>query len=152
MSEDDILFHRIVAGFGLLVMIFIAWLMSSHKRKFPWRVVIGGLLIQIALVSVILGSQRGRDLFTTLGDGFITLLSFVDEGCKLVFGDNFTDFYFAFRVLPTIIFFSAFMAVLYHLGIMQLIIRVSCVGTAIHVGNIGSRKSFRGCQYLCRPN
>jgi CNT family concentrative nucleoside transporter len=123
MPPQDVLFHRIVAGFGLLAMIGFAWLLSSHRKRFPWRVVIGGLLIQIVLVLVILGSEHGRAVFQSLGDGFTTLLSFVDEGCKLVFGDKFTDFYFAFRVLPTIIFFSALMAVLYHLGVMQLIIR-----------------------------
>ncbi|GAB5441182.1 MAG: nucleoside transporter C-terminal domain-containing protein [Fuerstiella sp.] len=122
MPPEDLFFHRLVAGFGLLVMILLAWLMSSHKSKFPWRVVTGGLLLQISLVVIILKTERGRNFFRTLGDGFERLLGFVDDGCRLVFGDDFTNFYFAFRVLPTIIFFSSLMAVLYHLGIMQLII------------------------------
>lgn len=124
MPSEDAFFHRLVASFGLLAMIFLAWLMSSHRSRFPWRVVIGGLLLQLSLVGLILRTEHGRAFFQRLGDGFERLLGFVDEGCKLVFGDDFTDFYFAFRVLPTIIFFSSLMAVLYHLGIMQLIIRL----------------------------
>lgn len=123
MPAESLLFHRVVSGFGLIVMIFLAWLISSHRRKFPWRIVTGGLLLQLVLVLAILGTNRGKQLFQSLGDGFEALLGFVDEGCRLVFGDDFTEHYFAFRVLPTIIFFSSFMAVLYHLGVMQFIIR-----------------------------
>ena len=124
MPSESVLVHRVIAGFGLLCMIFFAWLMSSHRRRFPWRVVLGGLFLQLILVGLILGTAPGRALFESLGDGFEKLLSFVDEGCKLVFSDNFQDHYFAFRVLPTIIFFSAFMAVLYHLGVMQFIVKM----------------------------
>lgn len=123
MSESDLMFHRIVAGCGLFAMIFFAWCLSHHKRKFPLRVVIGGLLIQLALVLLIFKTQKGRFLFSWLGDTFTKLLDFVDQGCKLIFGDNFREFYVAFKVLPTIIFFSALMAVLYHLRIMQLIVK-----------------------------
>ncbi|MCP4512857.1 MAG: NupC/NupG family nucleoside CNT transporter, partial [Fuerstiella sp.] len=46
MPSESVLFHRVVAGLGLFVMIGLAWLMSSHRRRFPWRVVVGGLLTQ----------------------------------------------------------------------------------------------------------
>jgi len=122
MPAESLAGHRVTAAFGLLVMIGIAWLLSRQKRRFPLRVVIGGLLTQIALVTVILGTSLGRKVFTRIGDAFNVLLGFVDEGCELVFGENFREFYFAFRVLPTIIFFSSLMAVLYHLGVMQLVV------------------------------
>ncbi len=115
--------HRLTAGMGLLTMVFFAWLLSSRRRLFPWRVVIGGLLCQLVLVGLILGTSAGRDLFENLGQAFNVLLGFVDEGCALVFGDRFREFYFAFRVLPTIIFFSSLMAILYHLKVMQFIVR-----------------------------
>ncbi len=124
MNPSDVTFHRIVAAFGLFAMIGFAWLLSSHKKRFPWRVVIGGLVLQLSLVSLILGTVKGRQLFQWMGAAFETVLGFVDEGCKLVFGDNFTEFYFAFRVLPTIIFFSSLMAVMYHLGVMQFVVRL----------------------------
>ncbi|MBL8817482.1 MAG: NupC/NupG family nucleoside CNT transporter [Planctomyces sp.] len=115
--------HQAIAAFGLLVMVFIAWLLSSNRRLFPWRIVISGLVLQVVLCQLILGTSTGQIIFTAIGDFFTQLLSFVDAGCKFVFGDKYTDYYFAFRVLPTIIFFSSLMSVLYHLGIMQLIVR-----------------------------
>jgi CNT family concentrative nucleoside transporter len=123
MFAESPVFHRVVAGFGLLTMVGLAWLMSQHKRKVPWRIVIGGLGTQLLLTVLILRTTRGRQVFEALGNGFNRMLGFVDEGCRLVFGENFTDFYFAFRVLPTIIFFSSLMAVLYHAGVMQFIVR-----------------------------
>lgn len=117
------MFDRIISGLGLFVMIFLAWLLSSQKRQFPWRVAVGGLGLQMILVLLILMTTRGRQLFEFLGKAFEKTIGFVDEGCVIVFGDNFRDYYFAFRVLPTIIFFSSLMAVLYHMGVMQFIVR-----------------------------
>ncbi len=115
--------HQAIAGFGLIVMVFLAWLLSSNRRLFPWRIVISGLILQLFLCQIVLGTEVGRMVFSGIGDFFTQLLSFVDAGCKFVFGDKYTEYYFAFRVLPTIIFFSSLMSVLYHLGVMQLIVR-----------------------------
>jgi CNT family concentrative nucleoside transporter len=115
--------ERVISGCGLLVMVLLAWLVSTHRRRFPWRVVLGGLGLQIFLAWAILGSPERRDVFQRIGDFFTTLLNFVDSGCEFVFGPNYGDFYFAFRVLPTIIFFSSLMAVLYHIGLLQLVVR-----------------------------
>lgn len=138
MPEESLLFHRIVAGFGLLVMIGLAWLMSSHRRRFPWRVVVGGVVTQLVLVRIILRTVAGRELFGGLGHGFNTMMAFVDEGCRLVFGENFGDYYFAFRVLPTIIFFSSLMALLYHIGLMQLVVRLLAWGLRYTLGISGA--------------
>lgn len=123
MIAESPVFHRVVACFGLLAMVGLAWLMSRHKRNVPWRIVVSGLATQLFLAALILRTTRGRLVFEALGNWFNTLLGFVDEGCRLVFGENFTDFNFAFRVLPTIVFFSSLMAVLYHAGVMQFIVR-----------------------------
>ena len=123
MIAESPVFHRVIACIGLLAMVGFAWLMSRHKRNVPWRIVVGGLGTQLFLAVLILRTTRGRLVFEALGNWFNTLLGFVDEGCRLVFGENFTDFNFAFRVLPTIIFFSSLMAVLYHAGVMQFIVR-----------------------------
>jgi CNT family concentrative nucleoside transporter len=116
--------HRIVPVFGLLVMILLAWLMSSERRRFPWRVVLGGTALQLVLAATILGTEQGKDIFSGIGDFFTRLLGFVDAGCSFVFGPNYANFYFAFRVLPTIIFFSSLMSILYHLGVMQFVVRM----------------------------
>ncbi|MEZ6129648.1 MAG: nucleoside transporter C-terminal domain-containing protein [Planctomycetaceae bacterium] len=124
MLSDDVMFHRCVAGFGLFMMIALAWLLSSERRKFPWRVVGGGLLLQLVLVALILKTDQGQQVFRSLGQAFNGMLGFVDGGCALIFGDNFAEHYFAFRVLPSIVFFSSLMAVLYHLGVMQFVVRI----------------------------
>ncbi len=113
--------------FGLAVLIGIAWLFSSHKRQVDWRLVVTGLALQIGFAALVLLVPGGRDVFDALGDGFVRLLGFVNVGSEFIFGtlmDTETyGFIFAFQVLPTIIFFAAFMSVLYHLGVMQAIVR-----------------------------
>ncbi|MFN8711107.1 MAG: Na+ dependent nucleoside transporter N-terminal domain-containing protein, partial [Planctomyces sp.] len=130
--------HRLVAVFGLAVMIFLAWLLSSDRRLFPWRTAIIGTLLQIAIAALILGTPQGKWFFSGIGDVFTKLLSFVDVGCAFVFGEKFRDFYFAFRVLPTIIFFSSLMSVLYHLGIMPLIVRLLARVMQVTLGTSGA--------------
>ena len=115
--------HRVIAAFGLLTMILLAWLLSSARGRFPWRVVFGGLGLQISFALLILGTSIGAVAFSALGEFFTGLLSFVDAGCQFVFGDRFQEFYFAFRVLPTIIFFSSLMSILFHLGVVQFVVR-----------------------------
>ncbi len=115
--------HQAIAAFGYFVMIFLAWLMSSHRRRFPWRVVIGGTLLQVSFAWLILNTGPGLRIFKLIGDFFTQLLNFVDAGSSMVFGKDYGEHFFAFRVLPTIIFFSALMSVMYHVGVMQFIVR-----------------------------
>ncbi|RLT07129.1 MAG: NupC/NupG family nucleoside CNT transporter [Planctomycetota bacterium] len=116
--------HQSIAACGYCVMIFLAWLMSSHRRRFPWRVVLGGTMLQLIFAVLTIKTKLGHIFFINAGACFNTLMDFVDEGNVRVFGENFRDHYFAFKVLPTIIFFSALMSVLYHLGIMQFVVRI----------------------------
>jgi CNT family concentrative nucleoside transporter len=129
---------RLVSLFGLFVLIGLAWVMSSHKRRFPWRVVLGGLALQFVFGTVILKTGVGRDIFQWLGDRITDLLNFVDQGAGFVFGTKYTDFYFAFKVLPTIIFFSALMSILYHYGVMQKVTRVFSVVMQKTLGTSGA--------------
>lgn len=91
--------------------------------RFPWRVVIGGTLLQLSFAWVILNTKTGLAFFGWIGTFFTRLLSFVDAGSRMVFGQGYEEHLIAFQVLPTIIFFSALMAVLYHLGVMQIVVR-----------------------------
>lgn len=115
--------ERLVSFFGLFVMIFLAWLMSSHKSKVSFRVIAGGLLLQFIFAALILRTGPGRAFFASVDAVFVALIACVDAGSRFVFGDKFSEHYFAFRVLPSIIFFSALMQVLYFAGIMQQIVR-----------------------------
>lgn len=113
--------------FGLAVLIGIAWLFSNNRRAVDWRLVITGILLQIGFAAIVLLVPGGRDVFDSLGKGFVKVLSFVNEGSNFIFGGlmdtSKVGFIFAFQVLPTIIFFSALMGVLYHLGVMQAVVR-----------------------------
>jgi CNT family concentrative nucleoside transporter len=127
--------ERAISFLGLLVMIGLAWLMSSHKRKFPWRVVVGGLLLQIVFAWIVLKTDPGIAFFSGIDDVFNSLMNSVNAGSDFVFGVNGVDQdpdlpprysllrTFAFGVLPSIIFFAALMQMLYYMGIMQRIVR-----------------------------
>ena len=113
--------------FGLAVLVGIAFAFSNNKRAVDWRLVLVGVTLQIAFASLVLLVPGGREVFDALGRGFVKLLEFTAVGTQLVFGDlarsDKFGFIFAFQVLPTIIFFAALMGVLYHLGVMQWIVR-----------------------------
>ncbi len=113
--------------FGLAVLIGIAWLFSNNKRAVDWRLIATGVALQVGFAALVILVPGGRDVFDWLGQGFVKLLSFVNEGSRFIFGSLMNTeqygFIFAFQVLPTIIFFSALMGVLYHLGVMQAIVR-----------------------------
>jgi CNT family concentrative nucleoside transporter len=113
--------------FGLVVLLGITWLFSNNKRSVDWKLVVTGVLLQIGFAALVLLVPGGRDVFDWLGQGFVKVLSFVNEGSNFIFGSLMDvksyGFIFAFQVLPTIIFFSALMGVLYHLGVMQAVVR-----------------------------
>ncbi|WMJ67865.1 nucleoside transporter C-terminal domain-containing protein [Stenotrophomonas sp. 24(2023)] len=114
--------------FGLAVLIGITWLFSNNKRAVDWKLVVTGITLQIAFAALVILVPGGRDVFDALGHGFVKVLSFVNEGSGFIFGSLMDTknygFIFAFQVLPTIIFFSALMGVMYHLNIMQAVVRV----------------------------
>jgi CNT family concentrative nucleoside transporter len=121
-------FTRVLFGlFGLTVLIGIAWLASNNKRRVDWKLVATGISLQIAFAAVVLLVPGGKDVFDAIGHGFVRVLSFVNEGSRFIFGSlmdvNTFGFIFACQVLPTIIFFAALMGVLYHLGVMQAVVR-----------------------------
>ena len=119
---------RVAFGlFGLAVLIGIAFAFSNNKRAVDWRLVGTGVALQIAFAALVLLVPGGKDVFEAIGHGFVRVLGFVNEGSNFVFGSlmdiDSLGFIFAFQVLPTIIFFASLMAVLYHLGVMQWIVR-----------------------------
>lgn len=107
---------------GYVVIVVLAWLCSTYKTRVPWRIVLLGTLLQFGLALFILKTPPGDALFSGIGNVFTSLLDFVDAGASFVFGMQFKTFYFAFKVLPTIIFFSALTSMLYYLGVMQVVV------------------------------
>src|SRR6266516_1927182 len=119
---------RFTGVLGVLAMLGLAYAFSTNRRAIRVKTVAWGLGLQVILAIFVLRTQKGEALFAWLGAGAKHLLDFSYYGSEFIFGDlgkqsSSVGFIFAFQVLPTIIFIAAFFAVLYHVGVMQLIIR-----------------------------
>jgi CNT family concentrative nucleoside transporter len=108
---------------GMLVILVLAWSLSVDRRNIPWRVVIIGTGLQFLLAVLILKTAWGQAFFTKSKDYVSAFLDYTDAGSAFIFGDGFAEHFFAFKVLPTIIFFSSVIAIFYYLGILQLVVK-----------------------------
>ena len=133
---------------GMAVLLVIAWLASVNRRKVMWRVVVWGLALQLMFAFLILRTGPGEQVFGLLNDVVVQLLGYTREGSSFLFGNlvkqtipvgsgtvgngGFTEIpgqvaqvgaQLAFDVLPTIVFFSSLVTMLYHIGIMQVFVR-----------------------------
>src|SRR5438309_565544 len=119
---------RFTGLLGLLTMLGLAFAFSTNRRAIQIKTVAWGLGLQFVLAVFVLRIQAGQWLFAKAGYWAKHLLDFSYYGSTFIFGElgkqqSSLGLIFAFQVLPTIIFIAAFFAVLYHLGVMQLIIR-----------------------------
>ncbi len=112
---------------GVCALLLIALTLSTNRRAIKPRIVIAGTLMQFVLAYLFLSFPPVVSVFHYFADGVTRIISFADEGTVFLFG-NLADakmpwgFVFAVKVLPVIVFFASFMAVLYHLGIMQRVV------------------------------
>lgn len=145
VSDETTFLERSVSFTGIFVMIGLAWLMSEKRKDIKWRPVIWGVGLQLAFALVVLNPVLQEFFFKVVDGGVRQLLSFAEAGANFVFqtvephqietgfGGGASETFigrisppvktFAFWILPTIVFFSSLMSVLYHLGIMQVLIR-----------------------------
>ena len=138
--------QRFIGFLGIAAILGIAFLMSNNRKAINYRVVYWGLGLQIAFAIFILATPIGKPVFMFLDKVISKLLSFSDEGATFLFGalaispgqENSLGFFFAFQILPTIIFFSAFMAILYHFGIMQWVVKYIAKGMQKTMGTSGA--------------
>lgn len=136
----DFVISLVRGTFGLALLLGIAFLFSNNKKKINWRLVVTGISIQVLFAIFILHSETLRswffplgwvkDVINWLGSAIVALLGFTMEGAIFVFGKlainggaDSLGFFFAFQVLPTIIFVSALTSVLYYLGILQMVVK-----------------------------
>jgi concentrative nucleoside transporter, CNT family len=134
---------RFTGVLGMITILGLAYLFSTHRKAIRLKTVAWGLGLQLALGLFVLRVKSGEALFQALGSGAKKLLDFSYAGSNFVFGDLGSDhsslgLIFAFQVLPTIIFIAAFFAVLYHLGVMQLIIRAAAWVMTVIMGASGA--------------
>jgi len=140
--------ERLVSVLGMLLLLGIGWALSTDRKVIAWRVILWGLGLQLVFALLILKTPAGRAAFDTINTVVVQLLAFTNEGARFLFGNLVQNnvpvgsgepgngpvaavagtvanagAYFAFSVLPTIIFFSSLMTVLYYLGVMQWVVR-----------------------------
>lgn len=113
---------------GIIVVLLIAFLLSDSKKSINIRTILVGLVVQFAFAFIVLEWSAGRKALTWLSNKVQNVIDYAGEGISFVFGPaadtNGLGFVFAFQVLTIIIFFSSLIAVLYYLGIMQLVIKL----------------------------
>ncbi len=119
---------RFTGVLGLLTMLVLAWLFSTDRRAIRWRTVIWGLGLQLVFAFLVMKFTFGERVLAAAGDGVTRMLNNAFAGSSFVFGElgkQHSSFgsIVAFQVLPTIIFISALFAVLYHIGVMQIVIK-----------------------------
>jgi CNT family concentrative nucleoside transporter len=148
-EEIDTPFHqRLVSVLGMIVLLFIAWLLSVNRALIPWRLVFWGIGLQIVFALLILKTPAGEAFFTWINTVIVSLLGFTEAGARFLFGNLVvnnvpvgvgepgsgpvtpivgtvanTGAFFAFNVLPTIVFFSSLMTMLYYFGVMQVVVK-----------------------------
>ncbi len=133
---------------GLLVLVLIAWGLSTNRSRIPWRVVLWGIALQLLFALFILKTPIGTTVFDQLNNVVVALLGYMEQGARFIFGNLVSNnipigegpvgqgpfqatggvaqagAFFAFYALPTIIFFSSLMTLLYHMGVMQWVVIV----------------------------
>ena len=135
---------RFTGIIGAVVLLAIAYGMSNNRSAISKRTVLWGLGLQLFFALFILKTPIGQPFFSAVARIFLKLLSFSDAGSDFLFKSYGTGVVegplmnFAFRILPTIIFFSSLMALLYHFGIMQRVIRWIAVTVQKTMGTSGS--------------
>lgn len=139
---DTPIAERAIGLLGIATMLGIAFLLSYDRKRIDWKLVASGLGLQAVFGLIVLKTETGRLVFQRVGNLITSLLGFQEQGARFVFGNLVqstvpvsggpaegagmvanTGAYFAFNVLPTIIFFSALMSVMYYLGVMQIIVK-----------------------------
>lgn len=113
---------------GVLVLLIICYAVSEHRRRIDWKLVGTGLLLQFIFALLVLKVPMVKSMFEGIASIFVVFLDFTKEGSRFLFGKEMIDnipthgYIFAFQVLPTVLFFSAFTSLMYYLGILQKIV------------------------------
>jgi CNT family concentrative nucleoside transporter len=121
--------YNLISFTGIFVLLGFAWVLSSDKKNMNWRVIGWGVGLQILIALFIFVVPAGAKVFLVVNDVVVKVLDSATAGAKFVFGplaetgENSLGYILAFQAFPTIIFFSALIAILYYFGIMTLIVR-----------------------------
>ena len=133
---------RFTGLLGLVVILAVAYLLSSHRRAIKLRILMWGLGLQLAFAVLVLRTDFGK-VFQAIGAGVNAMLGYAEVGSEFLFGPLGTKggpfgVIFAFQVLPIVIFIASFFSILYYLGVMQFIVRWMAVGMQKTMGASGA--------------
>ncbi|MGA7235290.1 MAG: nucleoside transporter C-terminal domain-containing protein [Bryobacteraceae bacterium] len=133
---------RFTGLLGLAVILAFAWLMSNHKRQIQARIIAWGVGLQCLFAFLVLKTPLS-EVLRKVSDGVAAMFGFAEAGGTFVFGNLGSatgpgGFYFAFQVLPIIIFIASFFSILYYLGIMQHVVRAMAVAMQKIMGVSGA--------------
>jgi concentrative nucleoside transporter, CNT family len=131
---------------GITVVLSIAFIFSTNRRAINWRLIGIGLTLQLVFAMFVLKISFGRWVFEVLSHVFVKILKFTEQGAQFVFGplaespggEQSLGFFFAFQILPTIIFFASLMGILYHLNVMQRVVQTMAWVMAKTMGTSGA--------------
>jgi len=133
---------RLTGLLGLVVILAVAWLLSTHRKAIKGRILLWGLGLQLLFALLVLKTPF-RDVLQKISQGVAAMFKYAEAGSTFVFGklganDPSIGFIFATQVLPIIIFIATFFAILYHLGIMQQVVRVMAIAMQKVMGVSGA--------------
>ncbi len=123
---------RLVSLLGLVTMLLLAWLMSDNRRRMNWRLIFSGIGLQLVIGVTLLSFPPGRAAFQHVSDGVQHVIDCSEAGAHFVFGSPLPEYKskdpvmaarFAFSVLPMVVFVSSLMAVLFYVGVLQLLVK-----------------------------
>ncbi|XP_060697552.1 solute carrier family 28 member 3-like [Hemiscyllium ocellatum] len=114
--------NQLISVVGLLLFILFLFIFSKHPDKVRWRTILWGIGLQFVFGLIILRTEAGFHVFQWMGSQVQIFLNYADAGSKFLFGATYTDHFFAFKVLPIVIFFSTTISILYYLGFIQWLI------------------------------
>ena len=112
---------------GMIILLLIAYLISSNRKKIKWKTVLMALSLQVITAVGVMKINLVKRIFEIIGNFFIKILEFTEAGTSMVLGDLNIEKHeasFALQVLPVIIFFSAFASILYYFGIIQRLVSI----------------------------
>jgi CNT family concentrative nucleoside transporter len=134
---------RYTGFLGLVVILGVAWLFSTHKKQIKIRLILWGMGLQFAFALLVLKTDFGK-IFQAASTGVNAMLKFAEEGSKFLFGDKLgaaSDQFgviFAFQVLPIVIFIASFFSILYYLGVMQVVVKAMAIAMQKIMGVSGA--------------
>ena len=150
--------NHAVSLLGFVVFAVVAWLLSSNRRRVAWKTIAWGIALQLVIGVIIFRLPVSHRILLWLNDAVVVLLNASKSGSTFLFGPlaaspgetGSVGFILVFQVLPVVIFFAAFTAMLYHLRVLQVFVRLFAPPLSPHDEDQRCGVAVECCEHLCR--